>query len=132
MKPVRILIADDQAAVRHALRDLLETEPAFELVGAAATGAEALELAAWRQPDVAVIDVKMPGGGPGLARAILRWCPYTRVLALSAYGDQLTVGAMLRAGAAGYLVKGASTREIIDEVRGVADLHPEAVKSQLS
>lgn len=127
---ITVLIAEDEPAVREALADLIATETALELVGAAADAEEAIELARDRRPDVALLDVKMPnGGGPRAAREILARSPETRVVALSAYEDRTTVLAMLRAGAAGYLVKGTSAGEILEairrSVRGQASLSTE-------
>ena len=108
-----VLIADDQAEVREALELLVSSEPTFELVGLADDAERAIELARRHRPDVALVDFKMPGGGgPRAAREIRSCSPATRVVALSAYGDRNSVFQMLRAGAVGYLVKGASAAEI--------------------
>lgn len=108
-----ILIADDQAEIRDALELLVAADPALELVGLAEDAEKAITLARLHQPDVALVDVKMPAGGGARATREIKTCsPATRVLALSAYGDRNSVFEMLRAGAAGYLVKGASAAEI--------------------
>ena len=111
---IRVLIADDEAEIRAALADLIAAEDSLELVGAARDAGEAVELAGANRPDVALLDVRMPGGG-GLraARGILRRSPETRVLALSAHQDRATVLQMLGAGAIGYLVKGVAAEEIV-------------------
>ena len=113
----RVLIADDQPEVREALELLVRAEPTFELIGLAEDADEAIELARCHNPDVALIDVKMPaGGGPRAAREIRECSPATRIVALSAYGDRSSVFEMLRAGAIGYLVKGASATEVHDAI----------------
>jgi signal transduction histidine kinase len=127
---ITVLIAEDEPAVRAALSDLIEIEEGLELVGAAADAQEAIDLATEHRPDVALLDVKMPaGGGTRAAREIRALSPATRVVALSAYEDRTTVLDMLRAGAAGYLVKGTSAGEIVEairrSVRGQASLSTE-------
>jgi signal transduction histidine kinase len=127
---ITVLIAEDEPAVRAALSDLIEIEDELQLVGAAADAQEAIDMAREHKPDVALVDVKMPsGGGTRAAREIRDLSPATRVVALSAYEDRTTVLEMLRAGAAGYLVKGTSAGEIIEairrSVRGQASLSTE-------
>jgi signal transduction histidine kinase len=127
---ITVLIAEDEPAVREALADLIETDRELHLVGAAVDADQAIALAREHHPDVALLDVKMPsGGGPRASRAIRTLSPETRVVALSAYEDRATVLEMLRAGAAGYLVKGTSAREIVEairrSVRGQASLSTE-------
>ena len=112
-----VLIADDQVEVREALELLVTSEPTFELVGMAADVDQAIELAHQYRPDVALVDFKMPGGGgPRATREIGTCSPGTRVVALSAYGDRSSVFQMLRAGAVGYLVKGASAAEVHEAI----------------
>lgn len=95
----------------------MSAEPDLEVVAAAHDASAAIELASQEQPDVAIIDVRMPGGGGvRAAREILRRSPPTHVLALSAHEDASTVLAMLRAGAMGYVVKGDSTQEIVKAI----------------
>jgi EAL domain-containing protein (putative c-di-GMP-specific phosphodiesterase class I) len=118
---VRVLVADDEPALRNALSELLGQEEHVELVGTAADADEAIALAGREFPDVALVDVKMPaGGGPRAAREIQRLSPATRVIALSAFEDRPTVLEMLRAGAVGYLVKGTAAEEIVGSIRRVA------------
>jgi EAL domain-containing protein (putative c-di-GMP-specific phosphodiesterase class I) len=117
---IRVLIADDEPALRVALADLLAHEDAIRLVGTAGDADEAIELAVSARPDVALVDVKMPaGGGPRAAREIIRVSPDTRVIALSAFEDRPTVLEMLRAGAVGYLVKGTAAEEIVHSIEKV-------------
>jgi signal transduction histidine kinase len=127
---VTVLIAEDEPSVRAALSDLIDDERSLHLVGAAEDAQEAIELAREHQPDVALLDVKMPfGGGPRATREIRAASPDTRVVALSAHEDRVSVLEMLRAGAAGYLVKGTSPGEIVEairrSVRGQASLSTE-------
>ncbi len=118
---VRVLVADDEPALRSALSELLGQEEGVEFVGAAADADEAIDLARRELPDVALVDVKMPaGGGPRAAREIQRLSPSTRVIALSAFEDRPTVLEMLRAGAVGYLVKGTAAEEIVGSIQRVA------------
>lgn len=113
MQPIRVLIADDEAVLRLALSDLIEDDDSMRLVGVAEDADQAIGLARDHRPDVAVLDVKMPGGGgPRAARQIRAASPNTRTVALSAYGDRVAVVEMLRAGAVGYLLKGASAEDI--------------------
>jgi EAL domain-containing protein (putative c-di-GMP-specific phosphodiesterase class I)/DNA-binding NarL/FixJ family response regulator len=117
---IRVLVAEDDPAVRGALVGLIQAEPSFELVGETASAADAIDLAEQEQPDVAVIDVRMPGGGPTAVRGIKRKSPGTRMLAFSAADDRATVLEMLEAGVVGYLVKGSSIESIIESVEQAA------------
>ena len=127
---ITVLIAEDEPAVRDALTDLIQTDDQLKLVGAAGDAEQAIHLAGRHRPDVALLDVKMPaGGGPRASREIRAVSPDTMVVALSAHEDRATVLQMLRAGAAGYLVKGTSAGEIVEairrSVRGQASLSTE-------
>ena len=118
MDNIRVLIAEDEAAVREAMADLISSDPGMEVVGTAADAEEAIQIARAHKPDVALIDVKMPaGGGPRAAREIRRESPQTHVVALSAYEDRRTVLEMLRAGVVGYIVKGTAAEEILYTIR---------------
>jgi EAL domain-containing protein (putative c-di-GMP-specific phosphodiesterase class I)/FixJ family two-component response regulator len=118
--PIRILIADDEPALRGAIADLLAHEDSLVLVGEAGDADQAIELAVARRPDVALVDVSMPaGGGPRAAREIIRVSPSTRVIALSAFEDRPTVLEMLRAGAVGYLVKGTAGEDLLGSIAKV-------------
>lgn len=120
--PIRILIADDEPALRGALADLLAHEDSLLLVGEAGDAEQAIQLADASRPDVAIVDVSMPaGGGPRAAREIIRVSPTTRVIALSAFEDRPTVLEMLRAGAVGYLVKGTAGQDLVGSIAKVAD-----------
>ncbi|MCJ7832134.1 MAG: response regulator [Actinobacteria bacterium] len=118
MDRIRVLIAEDEGAVRDALVDLVSSDTSMEVVAAAADADQAIELAIETKPDVALIDVKMPGGGgPRAAKEIRVHSPQTHLVALSAYEDRSTVLQMLRAGVVGYIVKGTSADEILDTIR---------------
>ncbi len=121
-KQLRVLIAEDNASVREALAELISAEPSFALVGAVANATEAIELAAAEQPDVALLDVRMPGGGGRVAaEGISRRSPGSRMIALSGHDDHATVREMLRAGVIGYLVKGGPNDEIVQAVKNAAE-----------
>ncbi|HEX2032361.1 MAG TPA: EAL domain-containing protein [Actinomycetota bacterium] len=114
----RVLLAEDEPTVAHVLGELISGDPSMELVGVARDAAEAAEMAGRTTPDVAVVDVKMPGGGgPRAAREIRERSPGTAILALSAYEDQSSVLQMLRVGAVGYLVKGGTVDQILEGIR---------------
>ena len=120
MADIRVLIADDEKVMRDALSDLIEATVGMTVVAVAADADEAIAAAETSRPDVALVDVRMPGGGPKATRGIMHCCPETRVLALSASGGGETVLEMIQAGAAGYLVKGILPTEVIAGIRHVA------------
>ncbi len=125
-----MIIADDDPVFLEALADLVASVPELEMVGAATDAEEAIKLASEVHPAAAVIDVRMPrGGGPRAAQGILECSPGTMVIAYSADDDRGIVLDMLRAGASGYLVKGAPADEVIAKLlhvaRGEAVLSPE-------
>ena len=105
MEPIRVVVADDDEAMRHALTDLLHTEPRFEVVGHADTGPTAVEVVALTRPHVVLLDVQMPGGGVEAARALALGPPVI-VVAVTADESVTTVLGMLQSGVHGYLVKG--------------------------
>jgi EAL domain-containing protein (putative c-di-GMP-specific phosphodiesterase class I)/ActR/RegA family two-component response regulator len=107
------MVVDDRADLRRSLARIIEAQPSFRLVGMASDFESGLELAEREQPDVALVDYKMSGGGPRLTREISARCPKTSVVGLSAYADSAAVFAMLRAGAVSYLVKGEDVAEIV-------------------
>ena len=119
---IRVLVADDEPQMRAVISDLILDEDGMELVGMAGDADEAAKLADELQPDVALLDVKMPeGGGPFAAQEIRRVSPGTRIIALSAYNDRGAIVEMLRAGATGYLLKDGSIDAIVDSIRGISD-----------
>ncbi len=114
---VTVLIAEDDSQLRGVLSALIDSEPALQLVGAASDADEAIELALETKPDVAIVDVRMPGGGGiKVARELRRSTPDTKVLALTAAADRSTVLEMLEAGVVGYLVKGSSAQHILESI----------------
>lgn len=124
---IRVLIADDDPAMRSALQDMLARVPSIDVVGAGADANEAADLAAQQRPDVALLDVRMPaGGGPVAAAAIAKVSPHTAVVAFSASQDRDSVMSMLDAGAVGYLVKGAGNAEIVSTIESAAAQRAEA------
>lgn len=120
MQKISLFIADDSAPFREGLRRLLASVPDVEVVGEASTGSEAVSCAASLQPDVILMDVQMPDlSGIEATREITRTSPHIGVLILTMFDDD-SVFAALRAGARGYLLKGALKAEILRAVRGVA------------
>jgi EAL domain-containing protein (putative c-di-GMP-specific phosphodiesterase class I)/CheY-like chemotaxis protein len=125
MQKTRVLVADDDDAVVDVLRALLGSQDDLRFIGAAHDTEHAIELSVREQPDVALIDVRMPGGGGVRAtREIARRCPRTRVIALTAHEDESTVIAMMAAGANAYVPKGESTERILREIRRPMHLVP--------
>jgi DNA-binding NarL/FixJ family response regulator len=120
-KKTRVLLADDHALVRQGFRMILGSQEDFVVVGEAANGLEAVELAQELQPEVVVIDVSMPElNGIEATRRIGEVSPRSRVIALSMHKDAVYVREMLRAGARGYLLKDAMDTDLIGAVRAVA------------
>ena len=110
---MRVLVADDQAAVREGLVTLIETLPGFEVVGAASSGDAAVALVEQNAPDVVLMDLRMPGGdGIEATRRIRQAHPATRVVVLTTYADDASIVGALRAGATGYLTKDAGRDDI--------------------
>ncbi len=118
---VRVLLVDDHALVRNGLRAVLDTTDDCEVVGEAATGEDAVELAAVLLPDVVVMDLSMPGaGGAAATRALRARVPAARVLVLTTFADDERVRAALVAGATGYLLKDADPDDVVRGVRATA------------
>ena len=117
---IRIIIVDDHAILRQALRLLLEGEPEVEVVGDAANGREAVALTEKLTPDVVLMDMVMPGlNGLEATRQIRKRCPNTRVLILTGYMEDEQIISALRAGASGYVVKRSDTEELLLGIRAV-------------
>ena len=117
---VRLMLADDHRMLREGLRRSM-TEQGFSVVGEAADGAQAVELAHRLQPDVVLMDVTMPElDGVGATREIRSALPNVRVVMLTMHADEDVLASAIRAGASGYLVKDCSTREIAEAVRMAA------------
>ena len=118
---IRVLVADDHAAFRDGLAAVLGTADDLELVGEAASGDDAVAAVAARQPDVVLMDVNMPGlDGIEATRRIVDGSPHVAILVLTMHDDDETVFAAVRAGARGYLLKGAQRAELLRAVRAVA------------
>ncbi|MFJ5952423.1 response regulator [Streptomyces noursei] len=123
-RPVRVLVADDQAAVRDGLVTILEHEPDVEVVGSAADGATAVALARRLSPAVVLMDLRMPGvDGIAATRALTALDPPPAVLVLTTYADDASVVGALKAGAAGYLTKSAGRTQIVSALTATADGH---------
>jgi DNA-binding NarL/FixJ family response regulator len=119
-KRITVLLADDHTVVREGLRSLLEAEGDIEVVGEAATGREAVELARKLHPAVVVMDIAMPLlNGLEATRQIRKALPITRILILSAHSDDAYVDQVMELGAAGYLIKQTSARVLSQAVREV-------------
>jgi DNA-binding NarL/FixJ family response regulator len=119
---IRVVLTDDQPLIRAGLRVLIADTPDIEVVGEAGDGAEAFRLVHERRPDVAVMDVRMPGtdGIEGTRRIIADPGSATRVLVLTTFDDDEFVYAALRAGASGFLLKDMELESILDGIRIVA------------
>ena len=121
MKPIRVLITDDHTLVRAGIRSLLENMEGIEVIAEAGDGREALRLVRAHRPDVVLMDIAMPGlNGLEAAARIAKKCPNVRVIILSMHVNEEYVLQALRAGAAGYMVKGADAAELEIAIRAVA------------
>jgi len=126
MESIRLLIADDHTLFRDGLRALFALQPDLELVGEAASGEQAVDLAERLQPDVILMDVNMPDKtiAPGLngieaTRRIVQMSPHIGVIMLTMFEDDGSVFAALRGGARGYVLKGATHNEMLQAIRTV-------------
>jgi DNA-binding NarL/FixJ family response regulator len=118
---IRVLIADDHGLVRAGIRALLEKQSKMEVVGEARNGREALALATRHRPDIVLMDISMPElNGLEVVRQLARDIPQVRCIILSMHGDEEHVWQALKAGAAGYLVKGGSLAELELAITSVA------------
>jgi len=121
MEPIRVLVADDHAMLRRAVRALLQGEPDIEVVGEAASGEEAVEAARALRPDVVLMDLTMPGGdGLEATRSITGDASRTRVLVLSMHGENEALLPALHAGASGFITKTEAPDELMRAIRRVA------------
>jgi DNA-binding NarL/FixJ family response regulator len=122
MDKITIVVADDSAPFRDGMRAMLRRETDMAIAGEAATGAEAVRAAATLQPDVVLMDLQMPdGNGIEATRAIVAAAPHIRVLVLTMFEDDDSVFAALRAGARGYILKGADKGEVLRAIRAVTN-----------
>lgn len=118
---IRIVLADDHKILRDGLRNVIEKVNHLKVVGEADNGREALKLCAGLKPDIVVMDVSMPGmNGIEATRQIIQQNPECKVIALSMHSDKTFVKGMFRAGAFGYMLKDADSRELIKAIKTVA------------
>lgn len=119
---IHVLIADDHALFRYGLRAMLSSVPGFEVAGEAATGEEAVSLAARLRPDVVLMDIQMPDlNGIEATRLVLKDNPGVGVVVVTMFEEDDSVFAAMRAGARGYVLKGADAEEVVKVVRAVAN-----------
>ena len=122
MAPTRVLIVDDHALFRYGVKAMLASEEGFEVAGEASTGEEAVELAAKLKPDIVLMDIQMPDlNGIEATRRILESDPGIGVVVVTMFEEDDSVFTAMRAGARGYVLKGAGAEEVIKVVRAVAD-----------
>jgi DNA-binding NarL/FixJ family response regulator len=120
MDPIRLLIADDHAFYREGVRTMLLGQPDMEVIGEASGGDETIVRAESLQPDVILMDIKMPGvNGIEATRRILHTSPHIQVLVVTMFEDDDSVFAAMRAGARGYLLKDADQDELVRAVKAV-------------
>ncbi len=118
---IRVMIADDHQLVRDGLRQILLAAPGIEVVAEAADGDHALDAARRLAPDVALLDMSMPGvSGIELIRRLRLACPDVRILVLSMHGERQYAARALKAGAAGYLTKDSAGEQLVTALRKVA------------
>jgi two-component system response regulator NreC len=126
---IRIIIADDHGILRAGLKSLLSADPNMQVVGEANNGSEALRLAGELKPNIALMDIGMPGNeGLDATRQLIQEFPGTRVIMLTMHEDGALLQESLRAGASGYIIKRAVEAELIDAIyavnRGIIYIHP--------
>lgn len=120
-RPIRLLITDDHPVVRDGIRGMFTADPGFDVVGEASDGARAVELARSLEPDVILMDLRMPGtSGVEAIRELARLGVPSRVLVLTTYATDGDVGPAIEAGATGYLLKDALPEELTRAVRSAA------------
>ena len=117
---VRVVVADDSAAVRNAVADAVAADHGCHLVGVAADGQGAIALAGAWSAHVAVLDLKMPFGGEAAIAELRRQSPTTKVLVFSAYADSAAAASALAAGATEVIAKGSSSSDLVEAVHRVA------------
>lgn len=118
---LKIVLADDQTMIRQGIKELLEDEPDFAVVGEASDGVQAVEVIRRKKPDILVTDLKMPRlNGVGVMERVRKLSPDTRVIILSMYGSKVHVDAAFKAGAHGYVLKKFSADILTEAIRVVA------------
>ena len=116
---VRIVIIDDHALVRTALREVLSQDPCFSIVAEGATAKDAIDLTHVHQPDILLLDLKLPGGGLSSAWVLSSTYPATRIIALTSSDNQEDILEAARAGVCAYVLKGVSGNDLIDRIHKV-------------
>ena len=118
---IRVALADDHPVVLAGIKALLQNAPEVKVVGEATAGDEALSLFRSSAPDVAIVDISMPGlSGVELARRVAAECPQVKLLALTVHEDRAYIQHLLEAGARGYLLKRSAAEDLVRAVRAVA------------
>lgn len=122
MSHLRLIIADDHAVVRAGLKALLENEPEFSVIAEANNGEDAVQQALAHEPDIMLMDIRMPGGISGIeaCEQILKVKPKIKVIMLTSYAEDELVMDAIRAGAVGYVLKRVDSGKLIDDIRAVA------------
>ncbi|MEI9991995.1 MAG: response regulator transcription factor [Rhizomicrobium sp.] len=119
-EPIRLLVVDDHPMLRQGIASLLQSEPDLALAGEAATGGEAIELFRALRPDVTLMDIQLPDmDGTEAIRRIREEFPAARLLVLTTYSGDVQVLRALKSGAAGYLLKSALRKDLLDAIRTV-------------
>ncbi|MFE0426928.1 response regulator [Streptomyces sp. NPDC058953] len=122
LPPVRVLVADDEAMIRAGVRAVLAADPGIEVVAEAADGRTAVEPALRHRPDVALLDIRMPGiDGLRAAEELRRAAPDVALIVLTTFSEDEYIARALAAGAGGFLLKSGDPRELLTGVRAVAD-----------
>ena len=120
-QPIRIALVDDHSLVRDGVRALLSTRPLFEVVGEAENAAQALTMCEALKPDILLVDIGLQDmNGLELTQLIRQRCPAIKILILSMYDNQEYVVTSIRAGASGYVLKNAPSREIVAAIEAIA------------
>ncbi len=124
-EPVRVILADDHTLVRGGIRRILESQPGVEVVAEAADGREAIEACAAHEPDVLVLDLKMPGlDGIEVLRAVKRAHPAPKVIVLTMHAGREYVARAMQEGADGYLLKDSAVQDLVAALESVRAGHP--------
>ncbi len=135
---IRILIVDDHSVIRTGLRTILKAQADLEVVGEAADGHEAIQLARELHPDVVLTDISMPGpagGGIEVTRRLREMLPHITVLILTVHEDETLLREAIRVGASGYVIKRAAESELVNAIQAVARgemyIHPAMTRALL-
>jgi NarL family two-component system response regulator LiaR len=119
--PFSVLLVDDHKIMRDGIRTILERTPDFRVIGEAENGSDAVTLSRKLHPDLVLMDIGMPGmNGIEATMEVLRHCPSARVMVLSMYDDENSVVAAFRSGARAFLLKRASSADLLDALRAVS------------